>query len=184
MSKSQAQKLSEAAKREKDLKVKYRILAVRCIESGWTFADVAYMHDVSEQTVRNWAQYYEEYGIEGLRDLSGRGTKPIVDPDLVEEIAEGLYRDGILEPKLLRKLVHQELGHAYSISQINKLLCKMGFSRARSTTAFENAADPKEVREWQKHKKRLIPRLKKAGYEIYIQDEAIFPRMGTNGYKY
>lgn len=72
----QACVLSKAAKREEDLKVGNRILAVHGIKSGCTIVDVANMRYVTEQTARNWAQNFKETGIGSIRDLSGKEPNP------------------------------------------------------------------------------------------------------------
>lgn len=73
--------LSEDTKRKKIPRTGYLLYEA---ESGSTFAGVADVFDTCEQTVRNRVQNYE-LGIDGLRDLSGRGAKPIVDHGFAEK---------------------------------------------------------------------------------------------------
>lgn len=41
---------------------------------------------VSRQTVNKWSQRFEMYGLEGLKDLPGRGRKPSLPPEKINDV--------------------------------------------------------------------------------------------------
>ena len=69
-----------------------RYLAFAHLQDGKSFTEAAMMVKVQLRTLMNWVQNFRKQGIEGLRDLPGRGAKP----HLSEEALEA-FRKSVLE---------------------------------------------------------------------------------------
>ena len=68
--------LTEAMRAEQDARIRNRMMAVRGILAGYSTKDAAYFADVDRRTVQLWAARFDEGGIGGLRDASGRERGP------------------------------------------------------------------------------------------------------------
>lgn len=53
---------------------------------GMSQEETAEKVNVSRQTVNKWSQRFEMYGLEGLRDSPGRGRKPSLPPEKINEV--------------------------------------------------------------------------------------------------
>ena len=54
-----------------------RYLAFAHLQDGKNFTEAAMMVKVQLRTLMNWVQNFRKQGIEGLKDLPGRGAKPM-----------------------------------------------------------------------------------------------------------
>ena len=68
--------LTEAMRAEQDARIRNRMMAVRGILAGYPTKDAAYFADVDRRTVQLWVARFDEGGIGGHRDASGRERGP------------------------------------------------------------------------------------------------------------
>lgn len=70
-------------------------------KGGRSFDDVADIFDVHPNTVRNWAERWVSYRIDGLYDQPGRGAKPMFDKSEIDLVVKCVEE----EPRSLRAAV-------------------------------------------------------------------------------
>jgi putative transposase len=57
-----------------------RCRAVLAIADGMTFRQAAEVIGMTDKHLRKWCRRFQEHGIDGLKDLPGRGRKPTFSP--------------------------------------------------------------------------------------------------------
>jgi transposase len=58
-----------------------RCRAVLAIADGMTFRQAAEVIGMTDKHLRKWCRRFQEHGMDGLKDLPGRGRKPAFSPD-------------------------------------------------------------------------------------------------------
>ena len=127
--------LAEAARRERDGRIRTRILAMRYMLEGHTAPEAAKVFPLSDTQLRMWVRRYDAEGLHGLRDRPRPGRPPILDPEKTEAFSERV-RTGPAEDEGLaayrgedvQRLLKDEFGSDYSISGTYFLLHRLGFS--------------------------------------------------------
>jgi putative transposase len=123
--------LVEALKKEKDARVRERILAVKIVYDGSSLSKAAKTVGRTKRTVFNWVKRFREGGIEALRDKP-RSGRPRKAPR--EFVAEKLK----LNPRTLGydvdywtvKLLRVELsksGVDYSLKRLYRIVKEIGY---------------------------------------------------------
>ena len=80
--------LVEAARRERDGRIRTRILAIRYMQEGHTAPEAAKVFPISDTQLRMWVRRYDAEGLEGLRARPRPGRPPILDPEKTEAFGE------------------------------------------------------------------------------------------------
>ncbi len=175
--------LTEAMHAENDARIRNRIMAVRGVLKGHTTKTASDFADVDQRTVQLWAARFDEDGMAGLRDASGRGRPRCVGYGRIKKLADRLSGKNMLTPRKLRNWIRGKLFAKYSLCSVRRIMRSLGFSSKRSTTEYTSAAGGDEVRRWQVDAAGTISSAKQRGFTIVVQDESIFIRIGTNGRK-
>jgi transposase len=152
-----AVKMDEAAKR--------RVRAGRLLLKGKTPPEVAKAVGAPRQTVYRWLGVLQEYGIEGLREMSKGGRPAWITSEQLDELRELLlagpiangYGTDLWTLKRVRLLIEKQFGITYSDVHVWRILGSLGFSSQKpEKRAIER--NEEAVAHW---KKRTWPALKK-----------------------
>lgn len=127
--------LAEAARRERDGRIRTRILAVRYMQEGHSALEAAGVFPISDTQLGMWVRRYDAEGLDGLRDRPRPGRPTILAAEKVEAFMERV-RTGPAEAEGLaayrgediRRLLRDEFGSDYSVSGTYFLLHRLGFS--------------------------------------------------------
>ena len=83
-----AAELAKLAGRERDARMRGRIIAVRHLRLGHTVPEASNALGMSERQLRNWVHRYNAEGVTGLRDRPRPGQPPHLAADQVERFKE------------------------------------------------------------------------------------------------
>ena len=104
-------------KHEKEARVRIRkmkhtletkLLAIRMLDKNVKLEDVAYVFDVSVQTISNWRRRFERDGMDCLRRVEGQGRRPDVPLKKFSSCCRILCRRGRLTVKRLISYVRRK----------------------------------------------------------------------------
>lgn len=110
-----------------------RLKAMLLLNKGYSFAEVAEILILDDDTVRNWHRIYDDEGIPGLqRDLYKGGISKL-DYDQLDALAVHLEKNLFLTAKAVCHWVKSEWGVEYTESGMTGLLHAMGFSYKKPT---------------------------------------------------
>lgn len=130
-----AAELTRKAKRERDARLRARILAIRYLRVGHTVPEAANALGMSERQLRTWVHRYNAEGIPGLRDRPRPGQPPHLSPDRVERFKERVRSgprpaDGVcaLHGLDLQRILEEEFDAKYSLPGVYFLLHRLSFS--------------------------------------------------------
>lgn len=134
-----ADELKLLFRKEKDCRIATRIRAVYLGLIGKTAPEIATLSGYSRRTVQNWIHAYNQKGLQGLQDVSGRGTRCKLNVDqlqwLRQRIEAGpLSEDGVcvLGGRAIQHIIAHQFKVHYSLSAIYKLLHRLGYSYVSS----------------------------------------------------
>ena len=139
---------------ERDIRIRNKMMAVRGILAGYPTKDAAYFADVDRRTVQLWVARFDEGGIGGLRDASGRGRPPRAGYGRIRKLAGRLAGKNMLTPRKLRNWIRGKLNARYSLCSVRRILRLLGFSSKKSATMYASAADSDAVRQWAGRRRR------------------------------
>lgn len=133
--------------------------------SGMPGRLIASIAGVHLNSVRGWIRRVEERGVYGLLDKEYPGAVPKLDAGqkerlraIVEEGPESVGLDtGIWTGPLVREVIQREFGVKYHVSQVRRVLAKLGFSVQYPRVRLSKA-DAKKQEEWTKE---TLPEIKK-----------------------
>ena len=177
------QELTEAMRTERDIRIRNRMMAVLGVLKGHSTRIASDFADVDQRTMQLRVARFDEGGIGGLRDASGRGRASRARYGRIRKLADRLAGKNMLTPRKLRNWMRWRLDARYSLCSVRRILRFLGFSSKRSATMYASAADSDAVRQWQASAAGTISGAKRRGFAVVVQDESIFLRTGTNGRK-
>ena len=175
--------LTEAMRAERDIRIRSRMMAVLGVLKGYSTKTVSDFVDVSQRTVQLRVARFDESGIGGLRDASGRGRASRARYGRIRRLADRLAGKSMLTPRKLRNWIRGRLDARDNLCGMRRILRFLEFSSKRSATMYASAADADSVRQWQAGATGMISEAKRRGFTIVVQDKSIFLRTGTNGRK-
>lgn len=146
--------LEEAYKRERNPKVKERILMVMGVVDGKTTRQVAADLHCPQPNVVYWKRRFEEEGLDGLRDRPRSGRPPKVASWKLERIKTLIEKKQCWTATEVMRLIYEKTGVRYSLMHITRLLHSWGLSRKRPVRRHINAASDEEVERFKKGRKR------------------------------
>ena len=177
-------KLYLAFKKEKDPKMRSRMLAVHMVRNrGLGVEETAENLMQSPNWVRMWVGRYDQGGFDALRDLPKSGRPRSISRETVDQLVGEAVRSRCT-PEKLQRHIHDETGTKLHITYVRKIM------RARRLTPKEpqkvhiNRAGKKAVQGWQYRFRKLVPRLAGEGFTILDEDEAFFVHDTVSGRKY
>lgn len=127
----------ETAHTESDLGLYKRCKAILLLgEEKLSQPDVARFCDSPTRTIRSWVKSFKELGAIGLVAKPRPGAKPKLTTSQLETL-QGIVRanpeqygleTGIWTAPLVRTVIKKEFGVIYDVSQVRRILHKLGFS--------------------------------------------------------
>lgn len=127
-----------AASRSEDADAARRMLAIALVTEGWSRQDAAKACAMDRQTLRDWVIRYNEAGLEGLHNRSGRnGPPPRLSEEQRAEIADWVEegpdfaRDGVVRWRCvdLQARIEETFSIRLHERTIGKLLRRLSFRR-------------------------------------------------------
>ena len=131
---------------ERDIRIRNRMIAVLGVLKGHSTRIASDFADVDRRTVQLWVARFDESGIGGLRDALGRGRASRARYGRIRKLADGLAGKNMLTPRKLRNWIRCGLDARYSLCNVLRILCFLGFSSKRYATMHASAADADSVR--------------------------------------
>src|SRR6185369_6620558 len=83
-----AQDLRRIASNVKDARQVHRVQAISLVMDGWSRAEAAAFACVDRQTLRDWVERYNEYGVDGLATLTSPGRPRLLTPSQAGELRQ------------------------------------------------------------------------------------------------
>ena len=165
-----ATELAKLAKRERDARIRGRIVAVRYLRLGHTVPQASSALGMSERQLRNWVHRYNAEGVAGLRDRPRAGQPPHLAVDQVQRFKQRIRKGARSEDRVcvlrgmdVRRILQKEFEAKYSLPGVYFLLHRLGFSslvpRPKHEQADEQAqaAFKKTSQSVSKRSRRNIP---------------------------
>lgn len=135
ITRSKPEEIKELLNSDSAFIVATRLNMVYQVAKGLSSREVAKMYGISFKQVTNWVHRFEESGIMGLYDLSGRGRKSILSESDLENIRSvvlnelptkfGYGRKRWSGPILL-EWINRTYNTQYQSAQVYKLLNRIG----------------------------------------------------------
>jgi transposase len=127
--------LAQRARREKNARLRTRLLAIRMILLGDSVPDAARAVGINERRVRNWVHRINSEGPDGLADRPRSGRPRWLTPEEEAAFAQRI-ENGPVEGDLVtvfhatdaRRILAAEFGRTYSESGTYTLLRRLGFA--------------------------------------------------------
>ena len=91
-----AKEIANLARKEKDGRIRQRLLAMKFISQGQTIPQTAKRLDISERPLRKWLHRFNRYGPDGLRDAPRSGQPPKLQSKQVDQFRQRI-RQGVTE---------------------------------------------------------------------------------------
>ncbi len=127
--------ISALIRKERDARVRQRLIAMKFVIQGLHISEVASRMDVSQRPLRKWVHRFNASGPAALCDGPRSGQPPKLKPKQVEKFKKRV-RKGItskdntcsLSGKDLQRILKNEFGAEYSLSGTYFILHRLGFS--------------------------------------------------------
>ena len=184
MDDTKREELEKACKKEKDHKVRTRMVAVRMVRVlNMSVEETANLQVHCPTWVRDWLRRYDEGGLEGLRDLPRCGRPRRILRNVMDEIIANVAGCRIT-PMGLQQYIRAQTGTSLHITYVRKIMRLYNLSPKVAQKIHINRANRKAVWNWRYYLKRRISCLEKEGFAVIMQDEAFFVHDTVSGRKY
>ena len=177
MDSTKLEELEKAYKKEKNHKVRARMVAVRV-----SVSETADIQGRCPNWVHNLLRRYDEGGLEGLRDLPKSGRPRRILRDTLDGIIAKVAYCGII-PVDLQQRIRKETGVKLHITYVRKIMRQYNLSPKAPQKVHVNRAGKKAVQNWKYRFNKRVSRLQE-GFTILMQDEALFVHDIIVGRKY
>ena len=129
--------LRRAAGRSRDAAAARRMLALALVLEGRSRTEAAQVAGMDRQTLRDWVHRYNEWGLAGLSDQHGGGTRPLLSPEQEAEVAKwvrlgpDLAEHGVVRWRRadLARAIRIRFGVVLAERSISDVLRRLGFRR-------------------------------------------------------
>ena len=184
MDKQERDDLKKAYKKEKDHRVRARILAVNmvCNEGLKINEATAYLMQCPDW-IGIWIQHFNTDGLDGLRDLPRSGRLPKIPLQEMNKIMKHALQTPTT-PATPHQQIFQKTKVKLHIAYVKELIRKYGLSSKRATPIHINVAGKEFIEKWQKNLNRRISCLETQGFTFVVADESFFIRDRTEGCRY
>jgi transposase len=155
--------------KEKDPKVKERLLMLIHTKEGKTTREVAKVIKKSHVSVAHWINRFNEEGIEGLKDRKRSGKPPKMNRNQFESLKEDLnksprefgYKRDFWTTKLVKIHILQHYITSYTNRHVQRLLHKFGYSliKPRPRHTKRDVSKKEEFTETLKKTRRVWTRM-------------------------
>ena len=184
MDKQERDDLKKAYKKEKDHRVRARILAVNIVcNEGLKINEVATYLMQCPDWIGIWIQHFNTDGLDGLRDLPRSGRPPKIPLQEMNKIMKHVSQTPTT-PATLHQQIFQKTKVKLHLTYVRELMRKYGLSSKRATPIHINAAGKEFVEKWQRNLNRRISCLEAQGFTFVVEDESFFIRDRTEGCRY
>ena len=128
--------LRDLAKRSRDARQVRRLLALAAAYDGMSRTDAAKVGGMDRQTLRDWANRFNEEGPDGLKHRSGAGRPRFLTQEQMREFSVIVETgpdpevDGVVRWRRidLKRVIEERFGVIYSERAISDLLAALSFS--------------------------------------------------------
>jgi putative transposase len=189
-----AQDLRHIASNLKDARQVQRVQAISLVMDGWSRAKAAAFACVDRQTLRDWVERYNEYGVAGLATLTSPGRPRLLTPSQAEELREvvisgpDLGTDGVVRWRCV-DLVKQSAVR-FCVREVHPSTMAKWLRRLRLTKMTARPFHPKKDEAAQTAFKANFKAIveaelpdevmqKRLPIEVWFQDEARVGQQGT-----
>lgn len=138
--------LKNYRKKAKKAFVYRNITIILMITDNRPYEDIAFIVGVDVKTVKRCFQNYLQKGIEGLEPKSKKELKnhSYLEKEQEEELKKHLDENLYPNAKAVKKYIYKEYGVKYSLSGVNGLLKRLGFSFKKVSVAPIKADENKQ----------------------------------------
>ena len=127
--------ISNLIRKEKDGRVRQRLMVMKFISQGQTIPQAARRMDIAERPLRKWLHRFNKQGPNGLYDAPRSGQPSKLNTKRIEKLKQRI-RKGVTEHdnvcslrgKDLQRILHKEFNAYYSLGGTYFLLHRLGFS--------------------------------------------------------
>jgi transposase len=125
---------AKLAHREKDGRVRIRLLGLFHIQAGKTYQEIADILQVEDTSPQRWVKRLAQGGLSALQEQPGRGRKRKLKAQMQENFCEAVeqLRDtrlgGRIRAKDIQKLLEDKFKIRYAISSVYHILHESGMS--------------------------------------------------------
>ncbi len=159
------EKVKQAYEKEKDGRVKQRLLIILKafkIKSSYKIAELA---DTSHTKVQRWIRRFNKYGFKGLKDKKRDGRPAQITKQQKEKLENILDNPGEFRPGYktneIADRIEKVFGISYTVRHVRRLLHSMGYGRTKGRPEHVNK-DPIKA-------KSIVRKLKK---KVYVWSKA------------
>jgi transposase len=189
-----AQDLRRIASNVKDARQVHRVQAISLVMDGWSRAEAAAFACVDRQTLRDWVERYNEYGVDGLATLTSPGRPRLLTPSQAGELRQlvtsgpDLDKDGVARWRCV-DLVKQS-AFRFCVREVHPSTMAKWLRRLRLTKMTARPFHPKKDEAAQVAFKENYKTIVQAELpdevmqdgrpiEVWFQDEARVGQQGT-----
>ena len=132
--------LKEAMKNHPNFTVRVRAHSILLSNHRIKTKDIAKIYEVARQTVSNWIEYWEEFGIVGLYDHP-RSGRPQKLNFFEKETVKALIEKTPHSPKMLLSKLFETMGKSISRSTLRRITKNFRFSWKRIRKSLRSKRD-------------------------------------------
>ena len=120
-------------KNEHDGRMKTRLLALQSLKEGKKIMDICSYLKIGRDRLGIWVTKFLEHGIEGLKELPGRGCKPKISLEEKKEVAKFIEerskssKGGRLFGEDIVKFIQDNFNQTYSLSSAYNIMHELDF---------------------------------------------------------
>jgi transposase len=157
-----------------------RLKAMLLLKKGFSFAEVAEILVVDDDTIRRWHRVFDDEGIVGLQRDFYKGATSKLDDTKLEALAVHLDENLYLSAKTICNRVKSEWEVEYSESGMTKLLHELGFVFKKPTVTPGMTPSEQVQREFVA---KIIDTIENKGLDdqVYFAD-GVHQRLNTVGF--
>ena len=173
LKKKQRKKLAKLIKNDPSARVRMRAHAILLSAQGWSIDTIAEIYQVRRQTVSSWIDYWEQSGVNGLRDNPKSGSPPKLTTR-EKKIAEDLLIKSPQSPKTVLAKLMEKIGKQISRSTLKRIAksCKRRWKRIKR--ALKAKRDKKKYRKAKRELKALERQHQNGEINLVYFDESGF----------
>ena len=123
ISETEYEQPKRAERKVKSAKVLKRIQAFKLMYRGWKYSDIAEFLLVTNNTITNWLNLYQEGGINSLLSLHYKGGQAKLSEEQLFELRNEASKGSFAIAKDVQHYIKQNFWIVYNLSYV-QLLCK------------------------------------------------------------
>ena len=183
-------RLKKAARREKNRRAKFRLLACLGRKSGYSIRRISRDLETAYSTVRNWLVRMRDRGLRGRfnrRPGGRRGKFPLhmlraLRGWLKRSPQEYGFETGSWQMDMAIEMIRREIGVAAKARTLRRWLRRIGFSWRKDRYVPYRSASRKRQEEFQREAGERTAQRRAAGMAVFAEDEAAVQRSQDPAY--